>query len=81
MNCSDTKLFYCCGKAGIPRSPMRVLSYMFAARWIENGMRPNSLQIILGHSDIGITMNLYVRVTDEEKAKEVQGIEKMLKII
>ena len=37
--------------------------------------------MILGHSNIGITMNLYVHVTDDEKAKEVQNIEKMLKII
>ena len=44
-------------------------------------MRPKTLQMILGHSNIGITMNLYVHVTDDEKAKEVQNIEKMLKII
>ena len=37
--------------------------------------------MILGHSSIGITMNLYVHVTDDEKAKEVQNIEKMLKIV
>ena len=37
--------------------------------------------MILGHSNIGITMNLYVHVTDDEKVKEVQDIEKMLKII
>lgn len=28
-----------------------------------------------------ITMNLYVHVTDDEKEKEVQNVEKMLKII
>ena len=37
--------------------------------------------MILGHSNIGITMNLYVHVTDDEKAKEVKSIEEMLKII
>ena len=40
-----------------------------------------TLKEIVGHSNIGITMNLYVHVTDEEKEKEVQGVEKMLKII
>jgi len=44
-------------------------------------MRLKTLQMILGHSSIGITMNLYVHVTDDEKAKEVQNIEKMLKIV
>lgn len=60
---------------------MHVLRHTFATRCIENGMRPKTLQMILGHSNIGITMNLYVHVTDDEKAKEVQNIEKMLKII
>lgn len=46
---------------------------------IEAGMKPKTLQMILGHSNIGITMNLYVHVTDEEKG--VQTVEKMLKII
>lgn len=77
----DTKLFYYCDKAGIPRFSMHVLRHTFATRCIENGMRPKTLQMILGHSNIGITMNLYVHVTGDEKAKEVQNIEKMLKII
>ena len=38
-------------------------------------MRPKTLQQILGHSNINITMNLYVHVTDEEKAKEMQKFE------
>lgn len=66
----DTKLFYYCDKAGIPRFSMHVLRHTFATRCIENGMRPKTLQMILGHSNIGITMNLYVHVTDDEKVKE-----------
>ena len=34
-------------------------------------MRPKTLQKILGHSNISITMNLYVHVTDDEKRKEI----------
>lgn len=77
----DTRLFYYCGKAGIPKFSMHVLRHTFATRCIEGGMRPKTLQMILGHSNIGMTMNLYVHVTDDEKAKEVQNIEKMLKIV
>ena len=77
----DSKLSYYCDKAGIERFSMHVLRHTFATRCIESGMRPKTLQMILGHSNIGITMNLYVHVTDDEKAKEVQNIEKMLKII
>ena len=38
-------------------------------------MRPKTIQQILGHSSINITMNLYVHVTDEEKTKEMQKFE------
>lgn len=37
--------------------------------------------MLLGHSNIGITMNLYVHVTDDEKKKEVEKIEKMLNVV
>lgn len=43
-----------------------------ATRCIEGGRRPKSLWLILGHADVGITMNLYVDVTDEEKLKLVR---------
>ena len=77
----DTKLFYYCDKAGIPRFSMHVLRHTFATRCIEAGMKPKTLQMILGHSNIGITMNLYVHVTDDEKIKEVESVEKMLKLV
>lgn len=77
----DSKLAYYCDKAGIERFSMHVLRHTFATRCIEGGMRPKTLQMILGHSTIGVTMNLYVHVTDEEKEKEVRNIEKTLKIL
>ena len=50
---------------------MHILRHTFATRCIEGGMRPKTLQKILGHSNISITMNLYVHVTDDEKRKEI----------
>ena len=50
-------------------------------RAIEGNIRPETLQVILGHSNVGITMNLYVHVTEDEKVKEVEKIEKALKIV
>lgn len=77
----DTTLFKLCDKAGITRFSMHVLRHTMATRCIEGGMRPKTLQVILGHSNVGITMNLYVHVTEEEKVKEVERIEKALKIV
>ena len=77
----DTKLFYYCDKAGIQKFSMHVLRHTFATRCIEAGMKPKTLQMILGHSSIGITMNLYVHITEDEKKKEMKTVEKLLKIV
>jgi integrase len=44
-------------------------------------MKPKTLQMILGHSNIGITMNLYVHVTEEEKGLEMAKVEETLNLI
>ncbi|MCM1091331.1 MAG: hypothetical protein NC413_10860 [Muribaculum sp.] len=44
-------------------------------------MKPKTLQMILGHSNIEMTMNLYLHVTDDEKIKEVENVEHMLKLV
>lgn len=73
-------LFKLCDKAGIKRFSMHVLRHTMATRCIEGGMRPKTLQVILGHANVGITMNLYVHVTEDEKFKEVEKIESALKL-
>ena len=77
----DTTLFKLCDKASIDRFSMHVLRHTFATRCIEGGMRPKTLQVILGHSNVGITMRIYVDVTEDEKFKEVERIESALKIV
>lgn len=77
----DTALFKICEKAGINKFSMHVLRHTFATRCIEGGIMPKTLQKILGHSNIGITMNLYVHITDEEKQKEINMVACALNVI
>lgn len=74
----DTALYKICNKAGIKPFAMHILRHTFATRCIEGGMKPKTLQKILGHSNIGITMNLYVTTTDDEKQKEIELVENAL---
>ncbi len=77
----DTMLFKLCDKAGIPRFSMHILRHIFATRCIEAGMKPKTLQTILGHSNISITMNLYVHTTEEQMQKEIDLVADALKVI
>ena len=74
-------LFKLCDKAGISRFSMHVLRHTMATRSIEGGIRPKTLQVILSHSSVEITMNLYVHVTEDEKVKEVEKIENALNVV
>lgn len=77
----DSALFKVCDNANIKRFSMHILRHTFATRCIEGGMRPKTLQMLLGHSNIGITMNLYVHTTEEEKQKEIDLVANALKVV
>ena len=68
-------LFKICDKAKIPRFSMHILRHLFVTKCIESGMKPKKLQMLLDHSNIGITMNLYVHTTEISmlKSLEIKG--------
>ncbi len=51
---------------------MHSLRHTFATRCIEKGVQPKTLQKILGHSSLQVTMDLYVHVTDEHITNELE---------
>ena len=55
----DRYLEKICDKSGIERISMHTLRHTFATRCIESGMKPKTLQKILGHANISMTMDLY----------------------
>ena len=50
--------------------------HTFATRAIENDMNPKTLQRILGHSSLQMTMNLYCHVSDDKLFDEMKKMEK-----
>lgn len=76
----DRYLEKICDKAGIERISMHTLRHTFATRCIESGMNPKTLQKILGHANISMTMDLCVHVTEEEKEKEMRKFEQMCRM-
>ena len=54
------------------------LRHTFATRAIENGMNPQTLKAILGHSSLSMTMDLYSHVMEDTKAQEMEKMRNML---
>ena len=46
----------------------------FATRCIEQGMQPNTLKDLLGHSSLKMTMDLYAHVMPNTKHEELSKI-------
>ena len=66
-------------KAGytIENFSLHSLRHTFATRAIENGMNPQTLKAILGHSTLSMTMDLYSHVLPDKKQEEMQLIAQM----
>ncbi|MBQ9032419.1 MAG: tyrosine-type recombinase/integrase [Parasporobacterium sp.] len=58
---------------GIDFKPFSVHAFRdtFATRCIEQGMQPQTLKTILGHSSLKMTMDLYAHVMPNTKAEEL----------
>ena len=52
--------------------------HTFATRAIENGMQPKSLQKILGHGSLQLTMDLYCHVTEDTLFEAMELMERVL---
>ena len=55
--------------AGVADANFHTLRHTFATRAIEKGADVKTLSVLLGHSDVNITLNRYAHVLDEKKRK------------
>lgn len=51
-----------------------VCRHTFCSNMAKSGMNPKTLQKIMGHSDIGVTLNTYTHVGFEDIQKEMKKI-------
>ncbi len=64
---------------GLPQMKFHGLRHSFATRCIESKCDYKTVSVLLGHSNIGTTLNLYVHPNLEQKKKCVAQMSKMLK--
>jgi integrase len=80
-NAYDKVITRICKQNNLRHFSSHTLRHTFATRCLEAGMKPKTLQVILGHSNIALTMNTYVHITEDEKKKEVQLFENFFEMM
>ena len=61
-------------KIQMPKVTPHVCRHTFCSNMAKSGMNPKTLQYLMGHSDIGVTLNTYTHVQYEDAKKEMSNI-------
>ena len=67
-------------EAGLEKINFHVLRHTFATRCVEQRFDTKSLSVILGHSNVNITLNRYVHPTMEMKRNDMQKLSVLLAV-
>lgn len=61
-------------KVQMPKVTPYVCRHTFCSKMAKTGMNPKSLQYIMGHSDISVTLNTYTHVKFEDAEAEMKRV-------
>lgn len=64
----------------LPHISAHILRHTACTRLAESGLQPKTLQYIMGHSDIGITLNTYAHIDLAQLQKQVEDIQENIMI-
>ncbi len=59
----------------MPNITPHVCRHTYCSNQAKAGMNPKTLQYLMGHSDIGVTLNTYTHPGPEDAAEEVRRME------
>ena len=61
-------------KQELPKITPHVCRHTFCSNMAKSGMNPKTLQKIMGHSDIGVTLNTYTHLDFDDIQKEMKEV-------
>ena len=61
-------------KVQMPCITPHVCRHTFCSKMAKSGMNPKTLQYIMGHSDIGVTLNTYTHLQFEDALEEMKKV-------
>lgn len=65
-------------KVQMPKVTPHVCRHTYCSHCASSGMNPKHLQYLMGHSDIGVTLNTYTHVDFDNVKKEVERLKKVV---
>ena len=63
-------------KVQMPKVTPHVCRHTYCSYMAKSGMNPKTLQYLMGHSDIGVTLNTYTHLKFEDAQQELQRVVK-----
>jgi len=63
-------------KVQMPKVTPHVCRHTYCSNMAKSGMNPKTLQYLMGHSDIGVTLNTYTHLKFEDAQEELQRVVK-----
>lgn len=61
-------------KVPMPKVTPHVCRHTYCSNMAKSGMNPKTLQYLMGHSDIGVTLNTYTHISFEDAQKELKRV-------
>lgn len=61
-------------KVQMPKVTPHVCRHTFCSNMAKSGMNPKTLQYLIGHSDIGVTLNTYTHIGYEDAKEELKRV-------
>ena len=71
-----TKKFNSIYKAQMPKVTPHVCRHTYCTNQAKSGMNPKTLQYIMGHSEIGVTLNTYTHMGFEDAKENIRKLDK-----
>ena len=59
----------------MPNITPHVCRHTYCSNMAKSGMNPKTLQYLMGHSDIGVTLNIYTHLGLEDAEDELKRLE------
>ena len=63
----------------MPNITPHVCRHTYCSNMAKSGMNPKTLQYLMGHSDISVTMNVYTHISFDDAEEELKRMEEFRK--